>query len=51
MFTNLDHRRLERSEIPSAQARTLLFVVGDVLKMLDARCLTEKETHFSNAWA
>jgi hypothetical protein len=42
MRTNLGHRRLERSEIPSAQARTLLFVEGDVLKMLDPRRLTEK---------
>jgi hypothetical protein len=51
IFTNVNHRCFERREIPSAQSNTLLFVVGDVLEVLDACALTEEVTHFSNAWA
>ena len=49
IFTDLDHRSLESRKITRAQADALRFVVGDVLKMLNARHLNEEVTHFSNA--
>ena len=35
VFTNLDHRRVEGSEIPCPKAGPLLLVVGDVLKVFN----------------
>lgn len=51
IFTNLDHRCVEGSEIPCAEPGPLLLVVCDVLKVFNPRRITEEVTHLSKAWA
>ena len=51
VFTDLDHRRLKGSKVAGAESRSLLLVVGDVLKVFNPCCLTEEVAHLSKAWA
>ena len=51
VFTHLDHRCVEGSEIPCPEPGPLLLVVGNVLKVFNPRRVTEEVTHLSKAWA